>query len=98
MSFKDTKTNNECIKDYKTLKVLLKIIKVHIIPVIIFALGYYYEEILHCNPGAGCPYPMYELLYGLGILTWCYLLFSIPISIISLISSIVQDLIKMFKK
>ena len=87
------------IKSY-TLKAILIIILVHIPIPIIFALGHYYEDVLHCDPTTvlACGRPMYELLYGLMLFSWLFLLISVPVSVISLITTVICDLVKFLKK
>lgn len=82
-----------------TVKTILIIILVHIPIPIIFALGHYYEDVLHCDPTtvSACGRPMYSLLYFLGLLSWLFMLISVPASIIGLISSIIYDLVKFIK-
>ena len=84
----------------RTVKAILIIILIHIHFPIILMLGNFYEKVLYCNPTAmaSCGHPMYIVLSVCALLSWLLLLFSVPASVIGLISSIIYDLAKFFKK
>ena len=91
----EEKTLKTKITLFNTKKTLLKILAINIIPAIIVILLYTLPAIFYLDTTFGI---FAGISWGLGIPCLIFLFISIPVSIISLIVAVVQDLNKIFKK
>ena len=91
----EEKPLNTKITLFNTKKTLLKILAINIIPAIIIILLYTLPAIFYLDTTFGI---FAGISWGLGIPCLIFLFISIPLSIIFLISAIVEDLTKKLKK